>query len=160
MSKHVKEPRKDEGTELGRREVLKLAAATGAATAITAVAPSARAQTATACSGLNANEKYPVSPLVLRPFTDPLPVPAAMRPTDPAVVAGWARQPGPGIGQQDADGGTHQIYPGQAGTIAAGMPAPEVYWMKMQVNSHAYTTSPVRTLVPFRNTAGRRVGGT
>jgi FtsP/CotA-like multicopper oxidase with cupredoxin domain len=156
MSTKTTQGTADGGAELGRREVLKLTAAAGAATAITAVAPS-RARAQTACSGLNANERYPVSPLILRPFTDPLPVPSAMRPTDPAVVAAWASQPGPGIGQQDADGGTHQLYPGQAGTIAAGMPAPECYWMKLQVNSHAYTSSPVRTLVPFRNLAGRRV---
>jgi len=143
-------------TTLGRRDLLKVTAAAGAAAAITAVAPR-RARAQTVCSGLNANEQYPVSPLVLRPFTDPLPIPSTLRPTPAATIAGWASQPGPEIGRQDADGGTHQLYPGQAGTVAAGMPAPDIYWMKMQVNSHQYTTSPVRTLVPFRNTAGRRV---
>jgi hypothetical protein len=146
---------RDQAT-LGRRDMLKVTAAAGAATAITAVAPS-RARAQTVCTGLDANEKYPVSPLILNPFTDPLPVPSAVRPTPASVVATWVNQPGPEIGRQDADGGTHQLYPGQAGTLAANMPAPSVYWMQMRVNSHAYTTSPVRTLVPFRNLAGRRV---
>jgi FtsP/CotA-like multicopper oxidase with cupredoxin domain len=142
-----------------RRDLLKVTAATGAAAAITAVssAPStARAQTAT-CTGLNANEAYPVSPLVMNPFTDPLPIPSALRPVSAATLGTWASQPGPGIGQQDCDGGTHQLYPGQAGTVAANMPAPSIYWMKMQVNAHSYTNSAVRTMVDYRTAAGQLV---
>jgi len=168
MAKHEDEAKrgdevtKDEGADLGRRDLLKLAAVGGAAaaaaaTAITAAAPGRAAAQVATCSGLNAIEAFPVSPLILRPFTDPLPVPAAQRPVDAATRAAWSHQPGPSIGQQDFFGGTHQIYPGQAGTVAANLPEPIVNWMKMQVNGHQYTTSPVRTMVPFRNTAGRTV---
>ncbi len=147
--------------ELGRREMLKLTAAGGAAvaaaaSAITAAAP-APAQAQTACTGLNANEAFPVSPLILRPFTDPLPVPRALAPIPAATVATWASKPGGAPGAQDCDGGTHQAWPGQAGTFAADLPQPLIYQIKLQVAAHQFSSSPVRTMVPFRNTTGRTV---
>jgi len=162
MAKHDDEAKQDGGTELGRREMLKLTAAGGAAvaaaaTAVTAAAPGrAEAQVAT-CSGLNAIEAFPVSPLILRPFTDPLPVPKALAPIDPAVVATWTNKPSAAPGAQDSDGGTHQMWPGQPGTFCAELPQPLVYQIKLQVAGHQFTTSPVRTMVPYKNTAGRTV---
>jgi FtsP/CotA-like multicopper oxidase with cupredoxin domain len=110
-----------------------------------------------ACTGLQAIEAFPVSPLILNPFTDPLPVPQVARPIDPAVVATWVNQPGPGPGQQDSDGVTHQIYPGQVGSVAENMPQPKIYQNKLQVAAHSFSSSPVRTLVAYTNANGVRV---
>lgn len=153
-------------TKLGRRDLLKITAGAGAAAAVAAVAGPARASSGSGsggsssggtCSGLDAIEAFPTSPLILRPFTDPLPIPTALAPEDPASVATWANQPGPGVGQQDCDGGTHQLYPGQAGTVCENMPAPIVYRIKLQVAAHSYSSSPVRTLVPYRDVNGVNV---
>jgi hypothetical protein len=46
-------------------------------------------------------ENFPTSPLVLTPFTDPLPVPMALRPVGPGALT---PPPGPGVGQQNSLG--------------------------------------------------------
>ncbi|MCM2332650.1 MAG: multicopper oxidase domain-containing protein [Anaeromyxobacteraceae bacterium] len=148
------------GVVLGRRDLLKGAAAAGAAAAglsVPGVAGAASGGATGPCSGLDAIEAFPVSPLILRPFTEPLPIPRALAPVPAAEVAGWANQPGPGPGRQDCYGGTHQLYPGQAGTVAEAMPPPIVYQIKLQTAEHAFTSSPVRTLVPYTDTNGNVV---
>src|ERR1700712_2698494 len=47
-------------------------------------------------------EVFPTSPLILKPFTDPLVIPMALRP-DP-TFKDWKQTPGPGLGQQNSLG--------------------------------------------------------
>ena len=129
-----------------RRQLLQWSAAAGA---VVAIGLPKRARAAT-CTGLNAIEAWPVSPLILRPFTDPLPVPTAARPETAATMSTWTSKPGPEVGAQDCDGGTHQLYPGQAGTLCEGMKAPLVYRFPLRVAPHSYSSSPVRNLVSYR----------
>jgi FtsP/CotA-like multicopper oxidase with cupredoxin domain len=149
-----------------RRDLLKITAATGAAVAVGTIVASpekAEASTAGACTGLQANEAFPTSPLILTPFTDPMPVPVAYQPEAAASVASWSNQPGPGVGKQDCYGGTHQMYPGLPTTLdgspnpVASYPAPSVYRLKMQTDEHSFTSSPVRTLVPYTDVNGKVV---
>ena len=136
-----------------RREVLKLTA--GAAATIAAgpaLGKSGGGTTPGPCSGLQAIEAFPTSPLVLAPFTDPLPVPQAARPAD---TSSWIVKPG--ASRQDCKGFRHQLWPGQAGTVCAGMPQPIVYRNELRLAAHSFTSSPVRTLVPFRDARGRTV---
>ena len=68
-------------------------------------------------------EAFPVSPLILNPFTDPLLILQAAKPLSPAEVAALNPPPGPGVGQQNSFGNeTHQIW-----TDAIGFPDPIVY---------------------------------
>ncbi len=154
----TKKPASVDGS-LTRRDLLKLGAASGAVAVAGAagLTPAPAAAQILSCAGEGAIEKYPVSPLILNPFTDPLPIPQAERPVPLAELATWPNQPGPGIGQQDVDGGTHQLYPGDSNPITANMPAPIVYKLKMEVGEHAYSSSPVRTLVPYVDAAGNTV---
>jgi len=94
-------------------------------------------------------EVLPTSPLILNPFSDFLFVPTPLIPVPATDVANWKNKPGPGVGQQDSDGGTHQIWPS-----TLGRPDPIIYQIKVQVNQHSFTTSPVQTLVPYRDTTG------
>ena len=88
--------------------------------------------------------------------------------------------PGPGRGQQDSfgarsrstvdpatgksyqlpDAGTHQIYPGQAGTIAQAFPEPIYYHVRLQVAEHVFTTSPVLPIDKGGNPTGLPPGVT
>ena len=101
----------------------------------------------TACSGRRRRrsptplyiEAFPVSPLILNPFSDPLPILQALKPLSPAEVAALYPPPGPGVGQQNSFGNeTHQIWPD-----AIGFPDPIVYEIKVQVAQHSFTTSQV-----------------
>jgi FtsP/CotA-like multicopper oxidase with cupredoxin domain len=84
-------------------------------------------------------EAFPVSPLILNPFNDALPILQAAKPLSPAEVAALSPPPGPGVGQQNSFGNeTHQIWPD-----AIGFPDPIVYDIKVQVASHSFTTSQV-----------------
>ncbi len=140
-----------------RRDLLKITAASGAATAIAGVAGNARADggpgSTTAlggsCTGLQAIEAFPTSPLILNPFSDPLPIPKALAPAD---VSTWSQKPGAGVGQQDSDGNTHQLWPGQG--VVASSPQPIVYQIELQVRAHSFSSSPVRTLVSFTDPNG------
>jgi FtsP/CotA-like multicopper oxidase with cupredoxin domain len=158
MSK-TKKPEETNQGRMGRRDMLKITAASGAALAVAGAAPQAHADTGrrlrtSTCTGLQAVEAFPVSPLILRPFTDQLGIPRASHPTTATERATWTSQPGPGAGLQDADGGTHQMYPGDSNPVTAGMPAPIIYKCTMRVGEHAFSSSPVRTLVQYRNTSG------
>jgi FtsP/CotA-like multicopper oxidase with cupredoxin domain len=166
MSSSGPKHEKDGRMEIGRRDLLKAAAASGAALAVGAAPTAAQASTGSksgsrgGCSGLDAIEAFPVSPLILGPFKDPMPIPRAVRPVPPADVARWVNPPGPGAGRQDCDGGTHQAWPGMTKASIpslASMPQPIVYRAVMRVARHAYSTSPVRTLVSYRNTRGSLV---
>jgi FtsP/CotA-like multicopper oxidase with cupredoxin domain len=83
-------------------------------------------------------EAFPTSPLILSPFIDTLPIPRALAPVPRATYSGWARPPGPGLGQQDSDGATHQVWPSKI-----GYPDPIVYQIKVQVAQHTFTSSQV-----------------
>jgi FtsP/CotA-like multicopper oxidase with cupredoxin domain len=92
-----------------------------------------------ACAGQGYTEVFPTSPFILNPFTDPLPVPAPLKPTPLSEVATWATPPDPRI--HDSDGGLHQIRPAQL-----GLPDPIYYRIKLQVAQHNFTTSFVQPI--------------
>jgi FtsP/CotA-like multicopper oxidase with cupredoxin domain len=157
MNEKSGKPGQETTGDFTRRDVLKITAATGVAAAVASVArPAEAATTGTGgtCTGLDALEAFPTSPLILNPFTDPLPVPRALAPVDPAVVATWTNKPSGAAGCQDCDGGSHQLWPGQVGTVCENMPQPKVYQIKLQVAGHTFSSSPVRTLVPYTNANG------
>jgi FtsP/CotA-like multicopper oxidase with cupredoxin domain len=84
-------------------------------------------------------ENFPTSPLILSPFTDPLPVPKALAPVPPAVYSAWPNPPGPGVGQQNSlRNQQHQIW-----TSDIGSPDPIVYKLDLLVGTHSFTTSRV-----------------
>ena len=84
-------------------------------------------------------EKFPTSPLILRPFEDELPVPKALAPVPLSDVRNWADPPGPGIGQQNSlRNDTHQKW-----THQVGYPDPIVYQIECLVRQHSFTTSKV-----------------
>jgi FtsP/CotA-like multicopper oxidase with cupredoxin domain len=90
-----------------------------------------------ACAGGDAIEVYPTSPFILYPFTDPLPIPAPLKPVSKADVDLWTYPPGPGVGRQASDRSmrsTHQIWPSEL---------PIVYNIKLQLAEHKFTTSKV-----------------
>jgi len=74
------------------------------------------AAAATAVADLVYIEAFPTSPLILSPFTDPLPIPKALAPVPKSEYSAWASPPGPGQGQQNSLGNEqHQIWPSQIG---------------------------------------------
>jgi FtsP/CotA-like multicopper oxidase with cupredoxin domain len=84
-------------------------------------------------------ENFPISPLILNPFTDPLLIPPAATPLTPAEVAALPLPPGPGIGQQNSfRNETHQLWPD-----AIGFPDPVVYKFDLLVRTHSFTSSQV-----------------
>ncbi|HST66306.1 MAG TPA: multicopper oxidase domain-containing protein [Mycobacteriales bacterium] len=84
-------------------------------------------------------EAFPVSPLILNPFNDPLVIPPAATPLTPAEVAALPLPPGPGVGQQNSfRNETHQLWPS-----AIGFPDPIVYKFDLLVRQHSFTTSQV-----------------
>ena len=99
---------------VSRRMVLRLGAVGAAGVALTAAGgwPSLPcraglafpdgvfAAASTAIDDLVYIEAFPTSPLILTPFTDPLPIPKALAPVPVSTVA-WAQPPGPGPGQQN-----------------------------------------------------------
>jgi FtsP/CotA-like multicopper oxidase with cupredoxin domain len=91
-------------------------------------------------------EAFPTSPLILRPFDEPLPVPTAMAPIPKTVVDGWESPPGPD--NQDFVKGdkphTHQLWPGTA--PVADFPLPIVYQIKLEVAGHDFTSSLVQPI--------------
>ncbi len=132
-------PRKQ--LNLTRREVLKLGALSGGAALVgsTLFAPTR----AFACD--TGGEPFPTSPFILNPFTDPLPIPPPLAPSDPTAWSdprtGLLAPPGPGVGQQDADGGTHQVWPS-----VIGLPAPIFYKIDLRVAEHRFTSSLVQPI--------------
>jgi FtsP/CotA-like multicopper oxidase with cupredoxin domain len=89
-------------------------------------------------------EAFPVSPLILNPFNDPMLIPKALAPLSAAEVAALDPQPGPGVGQQNSfRNETHQLW-----TDAIGFPDPLVYQIKVQVSQHSFTSSQVLPIDP------------
>ena len=131
--------------DFNRRDLLKFGSAALASAA--ALGPlgskklAADGSSSTSCGGGQVIEAFPSSPLILAPFNDPLPIPSPLTPATAADMANWATQPGPGMGQQDSYGGTHQIWPSQL-----GLPDPIIYNIKLQVSQHSFTTSKVMAL--------------
>ncbi|MBI2917353.1 MAG: multicopper oxidase domain-containing protein [Chloroflexi bacterium] len=127
--------------QLTRREFLKYGAV-GVGGLLLPVAAGRLIETALHPTGASAGsayiEKYPTSPLILDPFNEPLPIPQALAPVPRSVFSAWSSPPGPGVGQQDSDGGMHQIW-----TSQLGLPDPIVYQVKLQVAAHRFTSSKV-----------------
>jgi FtsP/CotA-like multicopper oxidase with cupredoxin domain len=132
---------------LNRRDLLKLGGAALVGSVANLRADPVSAAVTTACSGAGAIEVYPTTPLILSPFTDPLPVLAPLAPVPMSEVLKWTFQPGPGVGQQDSSGNTHQLWPTQL-----GLPDPRqtglIYLLKVQVAEHRFTTSLVQPIGP------------
>ncbi|HEY3574065.1 MAG TPA: multicopper oxidase domain-containing protein [Arthrobacter sp.] len=140
---------------LRRRALIRLGAAGGAGAALAAahtwagpllarrglLSPDgAFAATATALSDeLFYIEKYPTSPLIISPFSDPLPIPKALAPVPKSVVETWNNPPGPGPGQQNSlRNEQHQLWPSRI-----GYPDPIVYKINVLLRTHKFTTSQV-----------------
>ncbi|MET3932659.1 multicopper oxidase domain-containing protein [Arthrobacter sp. OAP107] len=140
---------------LRRRALIRLGAAGGAGAALAAahtwaspllarsglLSPDgAFAATSTALSDeLFYIEKYPTSPLIISPFSDPLPIPKALAPVAKSVVDTWNNPPGPGPGQQNSlRNEQHQLWPGRI-----GYPDPIVYKINVLLRTHKFTTSQV-----------------
>lgn len=170
MTSSTKKPGIDRPA-IGRREILKATAASGAALAAASIALPARAdrgrRARQVCSGL-LNEQtpsvMPLSPLILNPFTVPLANPF-LAPSSPVTAAEMTsglnpELPSEALGKQDVHGNTHQAFPGfsnRPGASVIGlesMPAPLYYRATMRVGQHLYHPGAVRTLVPHRNTSG------
>src|SRR4051812_26349395 len=98
-------------------------------------------------------EAFPTSPLILRPFNDPLPIPTALRPTPKSDVDKWVSPPAPD--NQDfvkgAKAWQHQLWPGQG--VTSSFPwtttTPDVYKIDLKVNGHEFTSSPVLPIDSF-----------
>jgi FtsP/CotA-like multicopper oxidase with cupredoxin domain len=135
---------------LNRRDLLKLAGliVLGTVTELEPVTALARAggpepleSTAGECSGEEAREVFPVTPLILTPFIDPLPIPTPLQPVPKSQVDTWLSPPGRGVGQQDSSGSTHQIWSSQL-----QLPDPLIYRLKVQLGQHRFTTSKVQPI--------------
>ena len=110
-----------------RRQLLKAGAAGAGFLAmggagLFSAGPLAQRLLGTAAAAQSAIEAFPTSPLILNPFNDLLPVPTALAPVPKAVWSTWTHWktgasivPGPGVGQQDANGATHQLLPDKLG---------------------------------------------
>ena len=84
-------------------------------------------------------ETYPTSPLILSPFNDELIIPKAMAPVPRLEFSSWKRPPGPGDGQQNSlSNERHQIW-----TPPGGSSTPLIYQIKVQLNTHSFTSSQV-----------------
>ncbi len=139
---------------VSRRSILRWGAAGGAGAAVVVAqglggpilarkgllsADGAFAATSQALADVFYIETYPTSPLILSPFTDPLPVPKALAPVPKSEFSAWKNPPGPGRGQQSSlRNQQHQIWPSQI-----RYPDPIVYKIDLQVGQHAFTTSQV-----------------
>jgi FtsP/CotA-like multicopper oxidase with cupredoxin domain len=90
-------------------------------------------------------ETFPVTPLIMSPFTDPLAIPAVLAPepkSSPLPDAGKARQ----SNLQLADGSycEHQMWPGEIPAAKGGpLPEPIHYHLPIRVALHSFTSSKV-----------------
>ena len=151
---HVEERLEPERAGISRRNVLRAgavgAALVGAGAAKVVMQPSLHARGLLSRDGIFEgasialadslyDEDFPISPLILNPFRDPLLIPSAAKPLSPAEVAALPPPPGPGIGQQNSfRNETHQIWPD-----AIGFPDPIVYKFDLLVRQHSFTSSQV-----------------
>ena len=90
-------------------------------------------------------EAFPTSPLILKPFTDELPIPKALAPVPKSEYTSWATPPGPGLGQQNSlSNQQHQIWPSKIKDPQGNSwPDPVVYKIDVKVAQHSFTSSPV-----------------
>jgi FtsP/CotA-like multicopper oxidase with cupredoxin domain len=135
---------------LTRRDMLKLGAGGAGMMALTAGGLAVpRGFGASGSSGSTYIEAFPTSPLILSPFTDPLPIPTAAAPVAKSEVDGWSSPPGPD--NQDSVKGAapfkHQLWPGQG--VVAGYELPLVYRFKLEVAGHDFTSSLVQPINSF-----------
>src|SRR3954470_16805731 len=147
-----------------RRDVLKLSA--GGAGLLALSGSGMAVMRGFAAGGGLVIEGFPTRPLILKPFADPLPVPAASRPVPESVWRNWASSPGPDKPQDhinESPGpdafdayiakygwkpGTHQVWPGRGAT--KGFPwlstTPLVYEIPVKVGQHNFTSSEVQPI--------------
>jgi FtsP/CotA-like multicopper oxidase with cupredoxin domain len=143
---------------VSRRTILRLGAAGATGLAATAAggfgapylqqrgllsADGAFAATSTALGDLLFyTEVFPISPLILKPFVDAMPIPMALRPVKSDEMERWIKKPGPGVDQQNSmsgnNGERHQMW-----SDKQGLPDPIVYKINVQVATHSFTSSPV-----------------
>jgi FtsP/CotA-like multicopper oxidase with cupredoxin domain len=99
-------------------------------------------------------EVFPTSPLILNPFTDPLPIPNAARPVPNGLKSDyWNALPGrtktlpaPAPvtgGLQDANGAVHQLGPEKVQYKGKRLPDPYVYHVRLETGTHKFTSSKV-----------------
>ena len=108
-------------------------------------------------------EKFPTSPLILSPFSDPLPIPKALAPVPVTEFSNWPFPPGPGEGQQNSlRNDRHQKWVDEISS-----PDPIVYKIDVRVSTHSFTSSrvlPINALgqlaVSFDSTGKRYAAGT
>jgi FtsP/CotA-like multicopper oxidase with cupredoxin domain len=112
-------------------------------------------------------EVFPTSPLILNPFTDPLPIPQAARPvggtaagpSDPNLVAAYFKNknlPAPAPvkgGLQDANGAVHQLGPEGVTYKGKALPYPQIYHVRLETGTHKFTTQQVQPI----NSLGQNV---
>ena len=139
---------RQEFNRLSRRELLKYGGAAlmigyGGLRATPASAGAGAAPQAFGC-GVG-GEPFPTSPLILNPFTDALPIPRALAPSNPLDwkddVGNTVPVPYQIASQQDSTGSYHQIWPTEL-----GLPEPLHYRIRLQVNEHAFTSSRVQPI--------------
>ena len=152
------EPEGEGGNDVSRRTLLRAGAVGGLGVGVAAAqglgapflaqkgllsADGAFAATSTAIGDLLFyKENFPTSPLILSPFTDPLPIPKALAPTPDSEYKDtnlWKYTPGPGLGQQNSlRNERHQRWGSEF-----GYPDPLVYKINVQVRTHSFTSSEV-----------------
>ena len=132
--------KKNNQTQFSRRDFLKLGVAGAAAATLASSKLASSIKNAKA--GGPYTEVYPVSPLILTPFVDQLPIPKALAPVPPSVYNTWASPPSSSFGKQNSIGNeTHQIWPTDPRVGQTNDPI--VYQIKLQVNTHDFTSSQV-----------------
>jgi FtsP/CotA-like multicopper oxidase with cupredoxin domain len=157
---------------LSRRDMLKLSAGGAGMFAIGAggfAVPGGIAKGGGGGGGSLYIEAFPTSPLILNPFNDPLTIPKALQPTDPTSWDSTGGMPDPL--NQDSMGpspnkdysnryggltlGTHQFWPGDGPTSTYKWLSydPVVYQIKLQVNTHSFTSSSVQPIDSFGRNA-------
>jgi FtsP/CotA-like multicopper oxidase with cupredoxin domain len=110
-------------------------------------------------------EAFPTSPLILKPFSDPLNIPKALAPVDPTKWDSLGKDvPDPKeqdcIGADDGaykkqygyDIGCHQYWPGDGPTANWDgwlSKTPLVYQLKLKVAGHSFTSSAVQPINSF-----------
>src|SRR3954467_15303811 len=91
------------------------------------------------------DETFPITPLVLSPFTDPLPIPEVLQPSSGLPEAGKAKQ----SNLKDKNGSyqAHQCWSDDAEIMASNggkaYPEPVQYHLPIKIAPHSFTTSKV-----------------
>src|SRR3954447_26364074 len=100
-------------------------------------------------------EVFPTSPLILKPFTDALPIPQAAKPVPASEWKNWADPPRKAQ-QNSLNNQKHQIWPTDIPNLPDTKQQPTasepiVYKLDVKVAQHSFTTSPVLPI----NSAGQ-----